>query len=242
MKRFFLSLIAFVGVISATAQNEKYVNMFLGTSGDHGQMSPAAAVPFGAIAVGPDSSPASHVGYDYAVETVSGVSINRVSGVGCSGTGCNISVKPSAESTVLKIVKGSEVAYPGYYETMFDNGVKGEFTATKNMAIERYTFPAESPKLLYVNFSASVDKHNVKSSFEVKSDKLIIGNVDSPTACSRGSYRLYFNFDLSCPFKVVESSATSALLEFAPDTKQVEVRIAVSAVGQEAADDIAADW
>lgn len=242
MKRFFLSLVAFACVISATAQNEKYVNLFLGTSGDHGQMSPAAAVPFGAIAVGPDSSPNSHVGYDYAVPTISGVSINRVSGVGCSGTGGNLSVRPALPNVELKIVKGSEVAHPGYYETMFDNGVKGEFTATKNMAVERYIFPAEGRRLLYVNFLASVDTHNVAAAYEVKSDNEIKGHVDSPTACSRGSYRLYFNFSVNCPFKVVESNSTNALLEFADDVDDVEVRIAVSAVGQAAADDIAKDW
>ena len=139
MKRVLLLIVSLCAAMVCSAQNEKYVNLFLGTSGDHGQMSPAAAVPFGAIAVGPDSSPGSHVGYDYAVETVSGVSINRVSGVGCSGTSCNLSVKPALPGDVLKIVKGTEVAYPGYYATKFDNGVKGEFTATKNMAVERYT-------------------------------------------------------------------------------------------------------
>ena len=242
MKKYLLSIAAMLAIFAASAQNEKYVNLFLGTSGDHGQMSPAAAVPFGAIAVGPDSSPGSHVGYDYAEPKVLGVSINRVSGVGCSGTGCNISVKPALASDVLKIVKGTEKAYPGYYETMFDNGVKGEFTATKNMAIERYSFPKEGRKLLYVDFSASVDKHNVSSEYKVKSANLITGHVNSPTACSRGSYRLYFNFSVNSDFKVVQSNPTNAVLEFADDVEQVEVRIAVSAVGQDAADDIAADW
>lgn len=242
MRKYLISIAAMLAMLTASAQNEKYVNMFLGTSGDHGQMSPAAAVPFGAIAVGPDSSPNSHVGYDYAVETVSGVSINRVSGVGCSGTGCNLSVKPALPSDVLKIVKGSEVAYPGYYATAFDNGVKGEFTATKNMAVERYTFPSEGRKLLYVDFSASVDKNNVSSEYKVESANLITGHVNSPTACSKGSYRLYFNFEVDSDFKVVESNPTNAVLEFAADVEQVEVRIAVSAVSQEAADDIAVDW
>lgn len=242
MRKYLISIAAMLAMLTASAQNEKYVNMFLGTSGDHGQMSPAAAVPFGAIAVGPDSSPNSHVGYDYAVETVSGVSINRVSGVGCSGTGCNLSVKPALPGDVLKIVKGSEVAYPGYYATAFDNGVKGEFTATKNMAVERYTFPREGRKLLYVDFSASVDKNNVSSEYKVESANLITGHVNSPTACSKGSYRLYFNFEVNSDFKVVESNPTNAVLEFAADVEQVEVRIAVSAVSQIAADDIAIDW
>ena len=63
-------------------QNTKYVNLFMGTSGDNGQLSPAATVPFGMIAVGPDSNPRTHAGYDYAIDKISGVSINRLSGVG----------------------------------------------------------------------------------------------------------------------------------------------------------------
>ena len=59
-------------------QNTKYVNLFMGTSGDNGQLSPAATVPFGMIAVGPDSNPRTHAGYDYAIDKISGVSINRL--------------------------------------------------------------------------------------------------------------------------------------------------------------------
>ena len=56
MKIKFLFLFVFVSVLGY-GQNTKYVNLFMGTSGDNGQLSPAATVPFGMIAVGPDSNP-----------------------------------------------------------------------------------------------------------------------------------------------------------------------------------------
>lgn len=39
----------------------------MGTSGDHGQVSPGAQAPFGMISVCPDSDPPQHCGYDWAV-------------------------------------------------------------------------------------------------------------------------------------------------------------------------------
>ena len=101
----------------------KKVNLFSGTAGDNGQVDPGAAVPFGMVRVCPDSDPRSHAGYDFAVTRVSGISINRLSGVGCSGAGGNLSIKPSGRNDELHIVKSTEKAWPGYYETTFDNGV-----------------------------------------------------------------------------------------------------------------------
>lgn len=78
-----------LGILSGCIDygNGKDVNMFIGSAGDHGQMTPAATVPFGAVSVCPDSRPNQHGGYDYNVPEISGISINRVSGVGCSGAG-----------------------------------------------------------------------------------------------------------------------------------------------------------
>ncbi len=58
--------------VASVAQNTKYVNLFLGTSGDNGQVAPGAAAPFGMVCVCPDNDPRSHAGYDYAVTKVSG--------------------------------------------------------------------------------------------------------------------------------------------------------------------------
>ena len=50
--------------VASVAQNAKYVNLFIGTSGDNGQVAPGAAAPFGMVCVCPDNDPRSHAGYD----------------------------------------------------------------------------------------------------------------------------------------------------------------------------------
>ena len=68
--------------IALSAQNTKHVNLFMGTSGDNGQLAPGATVPFGVVCVCPDSDPGNHPGYNYATTKVKGISVNRLSGVG----------------------------------------------------------------------------------------------------------------------------------------------------------------
>ena len=50
MKRIF-SLLMVVCAVALSAQNTKYVNLFMGTSGDNGQLAPGATVPFGVVCV-----------------------------------------------------------------------------------------------------------------------------------------------------------------------------------------------
>ena len=84
---------------------DKMVNLFIGTADDYGQMSPGAAMPFGQIQVGPDSNPRQHPGYDYEQPLISGFSINRLSGVGGSGCGGNVSIMPDATGKDVKLLK-----------------------------------------------------------------------------------------------------------------------------------------
>ncbi len=220
------------------ADNSRYVNMFLGTSGDHGQMAPGASCPFGMISVCPDSKPNQHAGYDFSVPEISGISINRVSGIGCRGTGGNISVLPDKISAALSIVKGTESAHPGYYSATLSNGVQTELTATVNMAVERYIFPSSAGKLLFINFASAIDNRNVKCFFDIQSPNSIVGWVESPTACARGEYKLYFNISFDNVFKVQQRTDETVQLEFAGETETVEMRIAVSPVSQLCADGI----
>jgi putative alpha-1,2-mannosidase len=245
MRRLLLFAATVLCCACTSVKNVEYVNMFLGTGGDNGQLAPGASVPFGMISVCPDSDPPQHPGYDYDVPRITGVSINRASGIGCSGAGCNVSIRPALPAEPLEIVKSTEKAYPGYYETMFSNGVKGEFTATVNMALERYVYPSDgSRRLMYMDFSSSVVNRPdfVECSYEIFGDNLIKGYVKAPTACRRGSYKLYFNVSLPS-FSVIEKEENTVLIEFPQSSGQeVEVRIAVSPVDQRAADEIAAGF
>ena len=65
MKRKFIYLLFVLCAMTLTAQNAKYVNMFMGSSGDNGQLAPGATVPFGVICVCPDNDPNTHAGYNY---------------------------------------------------------------------------------------------------------------------------------------------------------------------------------
>ena len=59
----------------------------MGTEGDRGQLSPAAAAPFGMIQLAPDTKPANHIGYQRTAAALKGFSQTRAQGVGCSGGG-----------------------------------------------------------------------------------------------------------------------------------------------------------
>ncbi len=218
----------------AVGQNTKYVNLFMGTSGDNGQVAPGAAVPFGMVCVCPDNDPRSHAGYDYAVTKVSGISVNRLSGVGCSGGGGNLQVRPVAPSEELHIRKSHEKAVPGYYATVFTNGVKAEMTATQAMAVERYKFPIGMPAGLWIDF-ASTFEDVATCEYKRISDTCIEGYVQAKNVCGHGRYKLYFSLNTDQPFQLEENKATTACLTFGKRVKRVEVRIGLSALSAELA-------
>ena len=109
----FIALAA-ISFADINADNARYVNMFLGTSGDHGQMAPGAACPLGMISVCPDSDPNQHAGYDFSIPAVSGISINRVSGIGCSGSGGNLSIRPSRRGHSVEHREGHRIRTSGF--------------------------------------------------------------------------------------------------------------------------------
>lgn len=218
----------------AVAQNTKYVNLFMGTSGDNGQVAPGAAVPFGMVCVCPDSDPRTHAGYDYAVTKVSGISVNRLSGVGCSGGGGNLRIRPVDPSEDLHIRKSYEKAVPGYYATTFTNGVKAEMTATKAMAVERYKFPFGISAGLWIDF-ASTFEDVATCEYKKVSDTCIEGFVQAKNVCGHGRYKLYFSLNTDHPFQLQDGKATTAHLSFGKRVKRVEVRIGLSALSAELA-------
>lgn len=218
----------------SVAQNTKYVNLFIGTSGDNGQVAPGAAAPFGMVCVCPDNDPRSHAGYDYAVTKVSGISVNRLSGVGCSGGGGNLRIRPVAPSQELHIKKSREKATPGYYSTAFTNGIKTELTATNAMAVERYKFPRSLSAALWIDF-ASTFEDVATCHYKRISETCIEGYVQAKNVCGHGRYKLYFSLNTSHPFQLEEQKETTACLTFGKKVRSVEVRIGLSALSSELA-------
>lgn len=240
--RWYALLLVVLSIMTpSVAQNTKYVNLFIGTSGDNGQVAPGAAAPFGMVCVCPDNDPRSHAGYDYAVTKVSGISVNRLSGVGCSGGGGNLRIRPVAPSQELHIKKSREKATPGYYSTAFTNGIKTELTATNAMAMERYKFPRSLSAALWIDF-ASTFEDVATCHYKRISETCIEGYVQAKNVCGHGCYKLYFSLNTSHPFQLEEQKETTACLTFGKKVRSVEVRIGLSALSSELASWECARW
>jgi predicted alpha-1,2-mannosidase len=152
---------------SAAGKLGRSVNPFIGSGGDArvcGNISPAAALPFGMIRLGPDTVAKSgrratnSSGYYFHDDRVLGFSHTRLSGTGARDGG-NFLVFPSTEPQSptgprrqpdARLDHKDEVAFPGYYAaTLPESGIRAELTATRRVGVHRYTFPQSAkPRIL----------------------------------------------------------------------------------------------
>jgi len=204
------------------------VNLYMGTADDYGQMTPGATVPYGQIQVCPDSKPRQHPGYDYEVPTISGFSINRLSGVGGSGCGGNVSLMPDATGENVQLLKHTEVAKPGYYSVGLSNGVWFTATADRRMAVEIFSFPSKEKAVLLLNPRSAFDKV-FGASFEQKTETMGQGFAECANTCGRGHYLLHYRLYTSTPFVLDTIADGRKRLTFPTlSARFVEVRIVVS--------------
>ena len=234
---YLLSILLFASSISISASKKsKYVNLFIGTAGDNGQVDPAACVPYGMVRISPDMNPRSHVGYDYDVNEVSGFSINRISGIGCSGAGGNFRLKPVSKDKQMLINKVSETAIPGFYSAMMYDPVRVEFTATNNVGVERFYYARDTEAMMTLDVASSFTKV-LDAKYEVISDNEIEGYVHAGNTCDHGAYKLYFNLKVNKAFTVVSEDKNVIEFSFgkANGDKPVEIRIALSSIDNETA-------
>lgn len=224
-----VSLVVMAAVGSQGRSVLDRVNVFMGSAGDNGQLAPAATVPFGMVSVCPDSDPRQHAGYDYEVARISGISLNRISGVGGSGCGGNVSLMPDAEGKDIRIDKSTEQAGPGYYRATLSNGVGVELTATRDMAVERFTFPAGKDKVIVLNPTASFEKIH-QYHFRVLNDRTAQGGLISRNTCGRGYYHLLYRIhtDQAYSTDTLANGRVRFTFPDQPGQRTVEVRIVVA--------------
>ena len=212
------------------------VNLYIGTADDYGQMAPGATVPYSQIQVCPDSKPRQHPGYDYEVPTISGFSINRLSGVGGSGCGGNVSLMPDATGEDIQLLKETEQATPGFYSVQLSNGVRFMATADHRMAVERFTFPDVSQAVLLLNPRSAFDKIYA-ADFEQKAPSIGQGFAVCANTCGRGRYHLHYRLYASAPFVLDTIADGRKRLTFtldpqpstlSPRPSELEVRIVAS--------------
>ncbi len=206
------------------------VNVFLGSSGDHGQLSPAASYPFSMLSIGPQTYPSTHTGYEHLAKQFLGFTHNRFEGVGCLGSGGNILVKPFLGDApdAAQLIKADESAGPGFYSVGFKNKIKAEFTVYKNNGIHRYEFPA-GKKGIYIDLS-HVFVGRFVAEEHTTSGNSVRGWIEAQTTCSAGTYRLYYamQFRQQVKWTTVDEHALIASLD--PNQKEASIEVAFSSV------------
>ncbi len=215
-----------------TTQPADMVNVFLGSSGDHGQMSPAASYPFSMMSIGPQTYPNLHMGYEHKAKTFLGFTHNRFEGVGCQGSGGNILITPFlGDSAVVDLTKANESAGAGYYQVSFSNHIAVKIAVFKNQGVENYSFP-QGKKGFIIDLSHTLANKFVAEEHELQADGLT-GWVDSRTTCNVGTYRVYYAIRFNQTIKFTNSAAHKLVAGLGNQTQQVQLNIAFSSVDVE---------
>jgi putative alpha-1,2-mannosidase len=239
MKNTIYFLIAFVILINQQliAQTNRLtdstytskVNVFLGTSGDHGQMSPAASSPFNMMSIGPQTHPHIHAGYEYLAKDFIGFTHTRIEGVGCLGSGGNILIKPILSGNIdTQLLKKKEKASPGFYSVAFENGIQAQMQVRHNFGVHQYLFPTVGAGL-YLDLSYAFVDRFVAEEHEVLGNT-ISGWVETQTTCSKGVYRIYYSIMISNSATITVIDKHKLLVLADKDSREMDVRIGFSSV------------
>ncbi|MCG8374246.1 MAG: glycoside hydrolase family 92 protein [Balneolales bacterium] len=218
----------------------EYVDLFIGTAGDHGQLDPAATVPFGMVKLGPDTSPGNHSGYNYYAEEIRGFSHNRIGGVGCSGTGGNLRIFPgygSYENIDRAFDKSSEVAVPGYYEVFFNNSVNVKLTSNNQSGFHSYTFPAQDSAFIEMDLHSSFARF-IDAEYSIINSQELFVTVSARNVCNFGRYTVHYHLWSDSQLRLAEEN--NGKLIFIPDLdseKTVSLIVTASSISEEAARD-----
>ncbi len=206
------------------------VNVFLGTSGDRGQLSPAASYPFSMMSIGPQTYPKLHAGYEYKAKIFEGFTHNRIEGVGCQGSGGNILIKPFLGEKPMQsqLIKTAETASPGNYKVSFTNQIKADLIVHENEGLETYIFP-EGKKGFYIDLSHTLANQFQNEEHEINGQE-ISGYIQARTTCNVGSYKIYYTLKINTPVKWTTLADHKLQAELLPDAKEATIRIAFSSV------------
>jgi len=211
------------------------VNVFLGSSGDHGQMSPAASYPFSMLSIGPQTYPKTHTGYEFLAKKFEGFTHNRFEGVGCQGSGGNIFIKPFLGNDPIQseLIKVTEKAAPGYYEVGFENKIKAAFAVLKNAGKHVYQFPKRE-KGIYLDLGYAFNGAFVAEEHVVNGNT-ISGWIESKTTCGAGKYRIYYHLEIKGNAKWVSLSGHKFIAKLNTSDTGAEINVALSSVSVDAA-------
>ena len=210
------------------------VNVFNGTD-LAGNTYPAATVPFGAVQLGPDTSPQRTSGYHYKDTVIVGFSHNHLSGTGCPDFGDFLFTPTlTGKAEPLAFTHENETARPGYYRVIFPAGITAEMTADVHTGAHRYTFKGTGIPRIQVDADYCIGwwSSALKAVLKVEGPDEISGErLTKAWAHARDSY---FSAVFSVPFEKVDTVGEGILLLTFPEgTKEVTVMAGLSGTSLE---------
>lgn len=228
------TLMLFQTATDGFAQSEK-VNVFLGSSGDHGQMSPAASSPFSQLSILPQTDPGTHTGYEKLAKSVIGFNHNRFEGVGCQGSGGLLLLKPflGKEDDGKSLQKASDQAGPGEYAIHFTNGIKAKVAVHEDYGVSVFDFP-KGDKGFTLDLSHSFNRAFFAEQHRIEGS-VLIGWVQSQTTCHAGIYKIYYAMDLGSGLKWADRKEHIVTAQIPATAAQATVRIAFSSLDEASA-------
>lgn len=227
MKNIFLFLLLLSNICLFAQDYAKRVNVFLGTSGDHGQLSPAASSPFAQLSIALQTYPTLHAGYEYLAKEVIGFTHNRMEGTGCKGSGGLILFQPFIGNEVNKLTKTSENAGPGFYEIALKENIQAKFAVDGNVGIHEYTFP-KGDKGIKIVLDHAFNNAFVDNQYEITKDNILLGKVRSKTTCNAGIYTIYYAIQL--PKGKIQKDNNHITITLPQADQNININIAFSAV------------
>jgi predicted alpha-1,2-mannosidase len=231
--RLLIVLLVFCGNFIIFAQEPvDYVNPFIGTS-NYGATFPGPIAPRGMVSISPfnvagpqnvlekDSQWLSNP-YVHENTFLTGFSQVNLSGVGCPELGVLLLMPTTGDLETNHLKYGStyknEVAKAGYYSTEIDKyNVKGEFTASKRVGVNKFSFPKGQANIL-LNLGLGLTNEQ-GAMVKVVSNTEIEGMRSVGTFCynsPEAAYPVYFVAKFSKPadhFGVWKKPATYGGLE-----------------------------
>lgn len=210
--------------------------MFWGTSGDHGQFSPSISTPFGLISVGPHTEPRGHSGYNNQASELRGFSHTRIEGVGCSGTGGNVLLRPGygAFTQTVTLNKNRESASTKAYTAYIDSSrIMVSLEASPATATHEYTFLSAEPAHLFLDLTTSFARFD-SAHYTILSPTELQGRVHAKNVCNFGSYTLHFGIRLNKEVAFEELSPNRLVAYFTPREKEVLIaEVSISSISAE---------
>lgn len=180
MKRILCLALAFLPLAVFGQKLTSDVNPFVGTDG-FGNVYPGAQLPHGGIQLSPDSDNHDYdcaAGYKYHKPSIMGFSLTHLSGTGIPDLGDFLFLPGIGESSAPSAYSHErEWAHPGYYAVeLSDYGVKAEMTSGLMAGIFRFTYPESGDAYVMIDLDHTLYQKCAWSSVRLLDEYTIIGS------------------------------------------------------------------